>query len=63
MKIELIRSARVYKIWYSVDQMAEDLGSRTFELEPGDKLFVRDWDRPRLSVVRDRPPLNLVPAI
>jgi hypothetical protein len=55
VKIELIRDARPQGNWLSVDQMIDDLKTRRLELQPGDKLFVTEGVRPRLSVVRDRP--------
>lgn len=60
MKVNLFRNNRPHGEWLSVDQMIEDLSSRRVVLEPGDKLFIVESVRPRLSIVRERRALNLV---
>jgi hypothetical protein len=62
MKIELIRNARPHSTWFFVDKLAADLSARRVFLQPGDKLFVTAEEPPKLSIVRDPPPLTLVPA-
>ena len=62
MKIELIRDARPHGVWFFGYQLADDIIKQRLVLQPGDKLFVTAEEPPKLSLVRDPPHLNLVPA-
>jgi hypothetical protein len=60
MKIEWWRGGTPQGEWLTVEHMIEDLQKRNFELQPGDKMFVRADEPPKLRVVPRRP-LSLVP--